>query len=189
MSDRPAIDFQFGGRLSLDLTWTVRYRAVFPTELLATPADVRRWFEAVGLPAPDRPSVADLHDTRELREAIHRAATALVEGSRIQAADRSLINRRAATPPPFPVLTADGVRRWDMATGTGTAPALSVVARDAIELFAAAGDGRLRRCSGPQCSLLFHDDSRPGARRWCATARCGNRANTKAYRDRRRDPV
>jgi len=24
-------DFAFGGRLSLDLTWTLRYRAVWPT--------------------------------------------------------------------------------------------------------------------------------------------------------------
>jgi predicted RNA-binding Zn ribbon-like protein len=191
MRDRTGLEFQFGGRLSLDLTWTVRFRAVAPTELLAEPSALRRWFEAVRLPSPGRPTIGDLDTARALREAIHRAATAVVEGGRIDAADRSLLNHSAAAPPPFPVLTADGARRWDTSSGDEVAAALSVVARDAIELFASAGDGRLRRCSGPQCSLLFHDDSRPGARRWCTTARCGNRVNTKAYRarlsDRHRD--
>jgi predicted RNA-binding Zn ribbon-like protein len=189
MTARTRVEFQFGGRLSLDLTWTVRYRAVRPTELLTTTADLRRWFEAVGLPAPTRPTAVDLDDARTLREAIHRAAVAVVDGTRIHAADRDLLNRAASSPPPFPVLAADGTSRLVVPPGDESAAALSVVARDAIELLAGAGDGRLRRCSGPQCSLLFHDDSRPGARRWCTTARCGNRVNTKAYRDRHRDPA
>lgn len=183
------VEFLFGGRLSLDLTWTVRYRAVRPTDLLASPADLRRWLEAVDLPAPARPSQRDLDDARGLREAIHRAAVAVIDGRRIESADRELINDRAARPPSRPVLSADGTRRVEAPRNEEIAAALSVVARDAIDLLASAGDGRLRRCSGPQCSLLFHDDSRPGARRWCTTARCGNRVNTKAYRARHRDPA
>ena len=37
----PDTGFRFGGRLSLDLTWTLRYRAVAPTDLLSSPADSR----------------------------------------------------------------------------------------------------------------------------------------------------
>lgn len=72
--------FQFGGRLSLDLTWTVRYRSIAPMELLTGPDDLASW-----------------------------------------------------------------------------------------------------------CSLLFHDSSRPGRRRWCSTSRCGSRVNTQAHRRRRRE--
>ncbi len=186
MPERPVAEFEFGGRLSLDLTWTVRYRAVAPTELLVAPDDLRRWLEAVGLPAPPAPTPRDLAEARGLREVIHRAATAIVDGLRVVPADRDHLNRWAARPAPFPALAADGALRTLAPPGREAAAALAAVARDAVELLARGDDGRLRRCSGPACSLLFHDDSRPGTRRWCATARCGNRVNTASYRERRR---
>ena len=182
-----SIPFEFGGRLALDLTWTVRFRAVLPTELLVEPADVPRWLEAVGLPVPTRPSNSDLSEVRYLREAIHRAATDVIDGRAIDRSDTELMNRWASHPNPFPVLTGDGSLRVASPSGEELPAALSAIARDAIELFAATPAGRLRRCEGPQCSLLFHDDSRPGSRRWCNTGRCGNKVNTKAYRQRRRD--
>ncbi len=187
MTDGP-IEFQFGGRLSLDLTWTLRYRAVWPTELLAAPADVIAWLSTVGLPAPVTATRRDLRHTCELREAIYRAAVTVIDGGSLDPSDCAVLNRWAAAPPPSPELGVDGSRRIVAPPGKEVAAGLSAVARDAIELLATAGDRRLRRCSGPLCSLLFHDDSRPGNRRWCATARCGNKVNTKAYRTRRREP-
>ncbi len=185
MTGAPATPFQFGGRLCLDLTWTLRYRAVWPTELLASPDDLRRWLDAVGLPSPAVPTGRDLDDTRALREAIHRAAGALIDGRAIEADDRDVLNQRAAQPPPAPRLEADGTRRLVVAEDQRVRAALSAIARDAIELLT-SHDDRLRRCAGPHCSLLFHDNSRPGTRRWCSTTRCGNRVNTKAYRQRQR---
>lgn len=179
--------FSFGGRLSLDLTWTLRYRAVRPTELLATPGDLCRWLETVGLPAPRRAGDADLVAAIALREAIYRAAAAVIDGQPIRSSDRIAVNEPAALAPPAPLLGTDGTRRLVAPAGREVTSSLSAVARDAVELLS-AGDGRLRRCAGPQCSLLFHDGSRPGSRRWCDTARCGNRVNTMAYRQRRRDP-
>ena len=171
--------------MSLDLTWTLRFRMVRPTELLVTRADLRRWVLAAGLPLSATPSDRELVDARELREAIARAAVAVIEARPVGAEDRRIINRCAAHPPPTPVLRPGGSQRVE-APGDGISAALSATARDAIELLTAQ-DGRLRRCAGPQCSLLFHDGSRPGSRRWCATSRCGNKVNTKAYRGRQRD--
>jgi predicted RNA-binding Zn ribbon-like protein len=182
-----ALPFEFGGRLALDLTWTVRFRAVLPTELLAAPDDLCRWLNAVGLPAPDEARPRDLRDARDLREAIHRAATDLIDGTAIDPADRALLNRWAALPAPYPMLDDDGTVQAVSPPGKEVAGALSAIARDAIELFAGQPDGRLRRCEGPHCSLLFHDASRPGSRRWCSTERCGNKVNTTSYRQRRRD--
>jgi predicted RNA-binding Zn ribbon-like protein len=179
-------DFQFGGRLALDLTWTVRYRTVQPTELLAEPDDLRRWLHTVEFPAPSTPTPADLTAVRVLREAIHRSASSVIAGRLIEPGDRALLNRFAAQPPAFPELRPDGTRSVLSPEGREVAAALSAIARDAIELLA-SDDGRLRQCGGPRCSLLFHDNSRPGTRRWCNTARCGNKVNTHAYRERRRD--
>ena len=185
MTDGPMTEFQFGGRLSLDLTWTLRYRAVWPTELLGSPDNLCVWLDAVGLPAPATPTERDLADTRALREATYRAATALIDGRAIAADDRDVINHWATQPPPSPRLEIDGTRRLVTEDDRELRAALSAVARDAIELLA-AHDDRLRRCEGPLCSLLFHDNSRPGTRRWCSTTGCGNKVNTKAYRTRQR---
>ena len=186
MTERGSGEFQFGGRLALDVTWTVRYRAVQPTELLAEPDDLRRWLETVDLPAPANPTSPDLTAARALREAIYRAATSMIEGRLIDPDDRALLNRFAARPPAFPELRPDGTLGVAARAGKEVSAALSVIARDAIELFATDA-GRLRQCGGPRCSLLFHDNSRPGTRRWCNTTRCGNKVNTHAYRKRRRD--
>lgn len=187
LSDPHLPEFAFGGRLSLDLTWTVRYRAVLPTELLAAPADLGRWLVAVGLPAPPAATARDLVAARTLREAIHRAVGGVLDGGRIETADVAIINRCAALPPPHPVLDIDGTSRLVTPPGRETGAALAAIACDAIDLLA-ADDGRLRRCEGPLCSLVFHDASRPGTRRWCSATGCGNKVNTKAYRERHRAP-
>ena len=62
---------------------------------------------------------------------------------------------------------------------------LSTLARDAIDLFAGPLAGRIRRCAGVNCTLLFADTSRPGQRRWCSMQRCGNRAKAREFRQRK----
>ena len=178
-------DFAFGGRLSLDLTWTLRYRAVWPTELLAAPDHLRRWLAAVGLPTPATASGRDLVTARALREAIHRAVEDVLEQRPIDTSALDIVNRRAARPTPHPVLAADATAHLLTAPGGELAAALAVIARDAVDLLS-TDDGRLRRCEGPLCSLVFHDASRPGTRRWCQATGCGNKVNTTAYRQRHR---
>ena len=180
-----AVDFRFGGRLSLDLTWTMRYRAVRPTEMLRTPADLKRWLGAAGLPSASSPSDSDLTVVRELREAIYRAATAVSGHHRIAPSDRAIINRCAEHRPPYPTLTARGDYRISVVAGGVISAALGALAHDAVYLLGDNAGNRLRRCKGPLCSLFFYDDSRPGNRRWCTAARCGNKVNTRAYRERR----
>ncbi|MFM8412763.1 MAG: CGNR zinc finger domain-containing protein [Alphaproteobacteria bacterium] len=185
MNERSAVEFPFGGRLCLDFTWTVRFRAVRPTETLVAPRDLSAWLRQAGLPAAGAADDRDLVRARTLREAVYRAASAVAERRGIHARDREVLNRFAALAPPAPSIGRDGRRRLVVPAGRECEAALGVIARDAIDLLT-AGDGRLRRCEGPRCSLLFHDGSRPGTRRWCATARCGNRVNTRSYRARKR---
>jgi predicted RNA-binding Zn ribbon-like protein len=180
--------FRFGGRLSLDLTWTVRFRAVAPTELLVEPVDLDRWLTAAGFTLQGGHSdAAELHLTRALREAVDRSARRRIEGTPIVGADVATINEVARHAPPLPQLTDIGER----AVAVDDAPvrsALAAVAHDAVDLLGSDHRGRLRVCEGERCSLPFLDDSRPGRRRWCSVEVCGNRTNTARYRARRPAP-
>jgi predicted RNA-binding Zn ribbon-like protein len=176
--------FQFGGRLSLDLTWTLRYRSVDPTELLATPADLDDWITTAVAPVRHLAAHGDLASAIELREAIYAGAASRIAGEDIDRGIRGLINDWAARPAPFRSLGGHADAPSQLRPGAEVESALAAVALDAVDLLA-SGDGRLRRCEGRGCSLLFHDASRPGTRRWCSTERCGNRVNTTTYRRRR----
>lgn len=172
------------GRLSLDLTWTLRYRSVEPTELLAEPADLVRWITAALGPVTEPVSPELLADAVRLREAIHDAARRVIDGRRVRPVDRATINGFAACPAPFPELGTGGAATVRLRPGSQIESALAAVALDAVDLLSRS-DGRLRACEGPACSLLFHDASRPGRRRWCSAERCGNRVNLTAHRRRR----
>jgi predicted RNA-binding Zn ribbon-like protein len=54
-----------------------------------------------------------------------------------------------------------------------------------IELLSGPLAVRIRECASDDCPLVFVDSSRPGARRWCAMERCGNRHKLRALRARR----
>lgn len=175
--------FRFGGRLSLDLTWTLRYRRVAPSEMLERPSDLRRWI-ALAI-APVRGPIDDgaLEATIALRESVFRAAMDTIDGRPLRRRDRARINDWAARPGPYRILTAAGDSVRALRPAAEVESALAAIATDAVDLLAPR-DGRIRRCEGPECALLFHDASRPGRRRWCSTERCGNRVNTSAYRRR-----
>jgi predicted RNA-binding Zn ribbon-like protein len=170
-------------RLSIDLTWTLRFRNVSPTDTLHTPSDLRAWATSHELPTSGRLNGQDLERFREFREVLFGAFTRSADGQALPAAQRRLLNAAAVLPPYRPVLTASNTIILEH-DGSGVDAALNAIARDALELLT-LHNGRLRRCEGPQCALIFHDESRPGTRRWCATARCGNRVNTHSYRQRR----
>jgi hypothetical protein len=70
--------------------------------------------------------------------------------------------------------------------GSGAVRALGAVQAAAVRLAATGRWRRLKMCPDPECRWVFEDRSRSGRGRWCATERCGNRAKTRAYRERSR---
>lgn len=101
-----------------------------------------------------------------------------------QLPDVSAVNTFAEHPGPIPQLTSTGQLR--LLVPDPVPGALSVLARDEIDVLAGPLSGRLRECAAPDCAFLFVDTSRPGVRRWCAHSRCGNRQNVRAHRSRRK---
>ena len=173
------------GRLSLDLALTVgeRWRRSF--ERLRTPSDLGRWLELAGLVSP-APTVgpAELSAARELREAIFGLARRAMDGRPAMASDLAVVNEWASRPDLPPWLTGIG-RTVHRPSPDAVPAALATIARDAVDLFGGPLAARVRECAAPDCSGLFLDGSRAGARRWCSMTACGNRAKVAAYRRRR----
>ncbi|WP_378281491.1 CGNR zinc finger domain-containing protein [Actinomadura rugatobispora] len=176
------MEFTFvSGDAALDLAGTVRYRRHERCELLTGPAEAARWTVAAGLlDAPPHAGAADLAAAVALREAIYRAATAVLRGEHPAAADRDAINDAAARPPVTVRLTAEGgvARTGDMAA------ALAEVARAAVHLLTEPLASAIKECQDPRCTRLYVDHSRRRSRRWCDMRECGNRAKAAAFRER-----
>lgn len=166
---RPATDFADTGGIG-------------PYEALLRPPDLGRWVRAAtGLTVNTGP--ADLDAARLLRAAIWRLCLAVIAGRPLDPAAVGTVNAAAALPDLAPQLAPDGTGWLPPA---GPAAVLSWVARDTVAML--AGDRtRLRQCQGVNCALLFHDDSRSAARRWCAPERCGDRTRSREYRRRKSD--
>jgi predicted RNA-binding Zn ribbon-like protein len=170
------------GRDSLDLVATIgeRWRRRF--ERLRDPADLGRWLEDAGLPTVAAPDADDLQLARELRAAVEALAVAAMDSAPRPAAAAAVVDRVAAGPDLAPQLhAAAGGDRPALRPGT-VAAALSTVARDAVDLFGGPLADRVRECAHDDCALVFVDTSRPGRRRWCSMAGCGNRTKTARYR-------
>jgi predicted RNA-binding Zn ribbon-like protein len=174
------------GAVCLDFAHTGgegRY-AVFET--LHEPADLSEWLAQPPLTAVMTVPVTtrELAAAKALRQAIWDAAHARAARRPLATGAMATINRAAAAAPLVPELAAG-------ATTAGWAPpvratqALSTLAREMIELLSGPLSGRIRECGSDDCPLVFVDSSRPGARRWCAMERCGNRHKLRAFRARR----
>ena len=186
--DLPPEELRFhwkSGRLCLDFVATVgeRWRRSF--ERLLAPDDLARWLLETGmLEVPPKVSGRQLAAARTLRESINRLAR---PGIKPEPGDRDQLNRWATRPTLAPQLRSDGGLGW--AAERPVEAMLGTIARDAIDLLTGPLAGRIRECGASDCALLFVDTSRPGRRRWCSTEACGNRARTKAYRERRKEPA
>src|SRR5712691_1122983 len=133
------------GRPCLDLAHTGGDGPYSGFEIVHAPADVVRWLGVIAEVDGIEAVAADVERCRDLRRAVWNAAHHAIGGRPPAGADRAVINRAAAEAPPVPVLADDGtaaVRRPLTATQV-----LSVLARDAVDLFASPLAGRIRVCS------------------------------------------
>ena len=165
-----AIDFAYTGGLGRRPEW----------EQWHSPADLAAWLESR---FPEVPSVIEEReyvDARTLRDAIARAVLAGSRDEGPTAEDVDMINLFAATPDIPPALS--GGTRQAGRTRARVGQALSLMAREAVELFADGERERIRECAADDCQIVFYDESRSNNRRWCSMQRCGNRAKVRKHR-------
>lgn len=154
-------------------------------QFLAAPEDLVGWArEVLAVEAVDPPTAQERKDAESLRTAVTRLAMNLVDGRPASIGDIARLNRLAAAPDLPPQIGPGGTRGWPSPVALGQV--VATVARDAVDLLTSADAARIKACAADDCDLVFLDSSQPGQRRWCAMARCGNRAKVRAYRARRR---
>ncbi|HEX7381807.1 MAG TPA: ABATE domain-containing protein [Nevskiaceae bacterium] len=131
-------------------------------------------------------SAADLVAVRELRDAVDgllraRAARRHPSPDAVDAVNLAL---SARVPEPRLAWTGrDPERRWETKGAAGARDTfLRQVALDTVELLTGPRAQWLRKCAHPDCMLLFVADNR--RRRWCSSARCGNRARVARHYSR-----
>jgi len=180
-----AQEFRLGlGSPVLEFLATLAGRQTDPVERLGAPEDFVCWLELAGVAAGARCDEKLLAQARVLREALYRVVVAARGGHAPAADDLELINAWAREPTASPQLDSSlGLTR---VAPDACRAGLTELARAGIELVAGPQLQTVRNCANPTCSLMFIDHSRPGRRRWCSMERCGNRAKTAAYRERRR---
>jgi predicted RNA-binding Zn ribbon-like protein len=131
------------------------------------------WLDSAGL------TTGDVVALRRAREAI-RELIAANGGRPLDDETQAEFERIAASIRPRAALV-DG--RVEL---TGGADALTTVLLAVAQATATGAFTRLRICDNDGCRWAFYDATKNGRSRWCHPAVCGNRAHTRAYRERRR---
>lgn len=154
-----------GEPLPLDLVNTVWVEGGERGDLLADEAGARVFLDAHGFDAP-----ADAAARRALREAREALRTWLA--GRDSPTAKHAVNAVLARGSQRPLLGPGGAEVEVDAPAAWRVPWLCAAAL--VPLLETRAD-RIRGCANPECVLWFLDTSRPGTRRWCLMATCGNR--------------
>ena len=169
-----APDFRLGTVLATSFTATLTERRGDAVERIPTPGRLADWLTVSGL-AVDSCTPTQLDLARDLREAIHLAATAAACRQPLPAPALDVINDRSVQGRAAAVLTAEGQRQWRLSEATPVEDALGVIAADAIDILSGERDGRLALCASATCRAAFFDTSQSRSRKWCEMNTCGNR--------------
>ncbi len=199
--------FEFrGGLPCLDFVNTVGWRLTDrPSEYLCSYEDLLSWGRHAGLLVPEETEALSWQATLDsegaqetlsralaLREAIHRAISAVIVGETQDESELSAFNRELSIAlSRLRVMPAGGTYGWDWDwSGDDGGPPLDSplwpVARSAALLLTSAKLGKVKVCAGKGCGWVFLDESRNGSRRWCDSRDCGNRERVRRHLTRKR---
>lgn len=157
--------------LPLDLLNTVWVIDGIRYDLLAEDAGLRLWLDLHGFDVPAGGRVRfPLVEARETMRAF------LIDSE--DAVAREPLNAVLARGAERTRIGHGGVEREADVSPTWLAPWRA--AMELVHLYEHHSD-RIRRCANPDCVLWFLDVSRPGTRRWCSMAGCGNREKARRH--------
>jgi predicted RNA-binding Zn ribbon-like protein len=158
-------------------------------ELLPDYDSVVSWAHAAGVASPgasfdatEREAGRTLRFVRRLRAGLRGALDPTTAGP-ATIGDLNAVLREA--PGAVHAEPSSGRVVVSLAAATPAAQLRLDIAAATMDIFR-RDPGRIRRCAGPTCVLLFLDVSKSGRRRWCDMAVCGNRAKVAAHHARAR---
>ena len=186
VGDHPAIDF-----VNTVTGWDVRPRDWIPDYAalvnwarisgIIAQADAAR-LQELAKASPHTAATA-LTAAKELRLAMHGLLTARIESTAPQANDLAMVERMWRGFNSRSELTIDPLTGIQIRAGDTGLDVISMALTDAfVRLGEDFTSPRLKRCSGINCGWFFFDRSKPGRRRWCDMATCGNAAKYDRHR-------
>jgi predicted RNA-binding Zn ribbon-like protein len=155
------------------------------TDELETTRGARRWLGARGLVRRGA-QVSERERMRliELREALRALAWAHTNPPLPRDA-LTRLNRLASTASIHPMFNDGGNVQLTAVRGD-VQDAISALLAIVCESIADESWTRFKVCRDERCRWAFYDASRNQVGTWCSMAFCGNRAKTRAYRQRQR---
>jgi predicted RNA-binding Zn ribbon-like protein len=150
---------------------------------LTSPAAFAAWLsERKLLPSGARITAPLLGEALELRSSLRAYLQRDPDGRGNKEVLRAL-NRAIEK---FPLVAAAAPDRTMVLSGVrkDALSGLSIIVSELLRASDNRGLDRLKMCASDECQRVFYDRSKPGTRRWCVSALCGNREKTRAYRAR-----
>lgn len=154
-------------------------------DLLTDNNALSQWADKAGLPIDSQSEHLRLITALELRAALKKSFIAIVDDKKIPDGSLAKINQHLPNYSTQQVLQLENNNyvlqpKYKKLTFSNF---LGCVAHESASLLSSSQSKKLKRCSNPECILLFVDTSRGQKRRWCSMDLCGNRAKAaKHYR-------
>jgi predicted RNA-binding Zn ribbon-like protein len=146
-----------------------------------------RWVTRLGRTPSAR--AATLDRLVSTRTALRDVAHAVAHGDAPADAALAEVNRALAARETVQLVAArDGVRLGHSHHGDMVDDVLARIAEPIARQIGEGREDRFRICANDTCQWIFFDESRPGNRRWCDMATCGNQAKARRHRARRNAP-
>jgi len=144
-----------------------------------------RWITRLGRPASKES--ATLQRLLTTRTALRDVAHAVAHNEAPPAAALEEVNRALGARETVQLVAApDGVRLGHSHQGDSIDDVLARIAEPIARQIGFGREDRFRICANDTCQWLFFDESRPGNRRWCDMATCGNQAKARRHRQRQK---
>jgi predicted RNA-binding Zn ribbon-like protein len=182
--DMPHKDLEFhteAGRLSLNWIATLGDRKGVPIERIDTVEDLKRWLADVACQSVTFDiGDDDLIEAKRLRVCTTNLMDALTGHKAPNSGDITTLNEFASVAPPDLRLNCTGTQLEHQEPANASV-LFGQIARDAIDLVTGPDFAKVKSCAADDCSVYFVDHSRPGKRRWCSMARCGNQAKKRKF--------
>jgi predicted RNA-binding Zn ribbon-like protein len=179
LASNPALDF-------LNTEWPTASGG--KEDFFETDEDVFSWLRQAGLASEGveevRPTGALLRAARALRAVLRSLVESRKAGKAPDFSDLNAFLVAAQSHPQLVWTKSKSVTLKTVRAADTAEEVLAPVALIAAELFSTADFRRVRRCGEQTCVHWFLDTTRPGRRRWCSMATCGNRLKVKSYRRR-----
>ena len=197
---RPASDHDHGPvplETAFDFLNTLELEDGALVERLTSLDTVATWLANAGV-VSDPTTITKLGRTAKSRdevlERVVRTRTALRDVAHAvahhEAPARSAVdevNRALAARERVQLVAADdGVRLGHSHVGDAVDDVLARIAEPIVRELGYGREDRVRICANDTCRWIFFDESRPGNRRWCDMATCGNQAKARRHRARQK---